>query len=116
MSTSTRYQPKGRHNSGWLVFTPWIRSTGTDWLLRLVRPRVTRSPREDSDRVKLNMAKTRRPITETTPIARGIRPGRAYGVTSRIEVTTSTPTVEPAVTSHSVEARKLSTIRCGDTV
>ena len=74
---STRYQPNGRHSSGWATLTPWIRSTGTDWLVRLVSPRVIRRPRGDSARVKLNIAITRRLIRVTRPMTSGIRPARA---------------------------------------
>ena len=69
MSMSTRYQPSSRQSSGWLILTPWTRLIGTDWLVRLVRPRVIRSPRGDSARVKLNMAITRRLIIDNVPMS-----------------------------------------------
>ena len=49
-----------------MIRTPWIRFTGTDWLVRLNSPRVTRTPRDDWARVKLNIWTTRRLIIETS--------------------------------------------------
>ena len=112
---SMRYQPSSRQSSGWLVLTPWTRLIGTDWLVRLVRPRVIRSPRGDSASVKLNMPITRRQINDNMPMSNGIKPPNARGTTPSDAVTTTMMIEIAAGTSHSVDSRKLMINRCGVT-
>ncbi len=40
----TRYQPKARHSSGWLMSTACTRLRGIVWLVSEVRPDAVRSP------------------------------------------------------------------------
>ena len=93
-----------------------MRLIGTDWLVRLVRPRVIRSPRGDSARVKLNIEITRRLIMVTAPIAIGIKAPRANLTTPNCAVTTSTTTMITSESSHSDESRKPTINRCGRTL
>ena len=101
---------------GWITRTPWIRLTGTDWLVRLNRPRVTRTPRADWARVKLNIWKTRRLIIEASPMASGISPARAKAITSNPAVTISATTRSAAENRNSLDSRKPTIRRCGGTV
>ena len=116
MSTSTRHQPKGFHASAWHSRTPWIRSTGTDWLERFVRPRVTRRPRDDSASVKWNIAITRRLTRENTPKSIGMKPPSATRPIPVKVATTTMTTSTSAGTMNSVDSRKLPTSAPGETV
>ena len=90
-------------SSGWLTLTPWMRLIGTDWLVRLVRPRVIRRPRGDSANVKLNMPITRRQISETMAISNGIKPPSANGPIPKAAVVTTMMIVMAAGINHSLE-------------
>ena len=115
MSTSIAIEAERRHSSDWLILTPWIRSTGTDWLVRLVRPRVIRKPRGDSARVKLNIEITRRPITETVPIDQRDQAAERGESTPnrRVMARMIATTVMANGISHSIDSRKLMINRCG---
>ena len=89
---------------------------GTDWLVRLVSPRVIRRPRGDSARVKLNIEMTRRLTIVTTPMASGIRAEKANWTTWKTTVAIPATIRKTVVMIHSDDSSSPKTSRWGDTV
>ncbi len=85
---------------------------GTDWLVRLVSPRVTRRPRGDSANVKLNIEITRLLTSENPPMTIGMNPPNAASPTSNTTNKMIAAMVNSSGNSHSADSRNPTTRRC----